>query len=118
MLHSQMKESVSVTPWSPQGPSITSPLLAYPSQPAFIALRGRRLRITSSDYLRSRLDIPQQSRHYSSSARKESEEADLEAARTWFRSFNQSTIPTKVAKTVFVRSSGAGGQKVNKYICQ
>jgi len=42
------------------------------------------------------------------------EEADLEAAREWYRSFSKSSIPTKVAETTFSRSSGPGGQKVNK----
>lgn len=43
-----------------------------------------------------------------------SEAADLDAAREWFQRFNKSTIPSKIAKTTFVRSSGPGGQKTNK----
>ncbi|KAE9369569.1 hypothetical protein N431DRAFT_413709 [Stipitochalara longipes BDJ] len=51
---------------------------------------------------------------YSSWPSSDSEAADLDAARDWFRRFNKSTIPAKIAKTEFSRSGGAGGQKVNK----
>lgn len=57
-------------------------------------------------------------RAYSSRSSSDSEAADLDAAREWFRRFNKSTIPEKIGKTEFSRSSGAGGQKVNKYVEQ
>jgi peptidyl-tRNA hydrolase ICT1 len=43
-------------------------------------------------------------------------EAEYEVARKWYSEFNGSTIPRKIAKTTWVKSSGAGGQKVNKYV--
>jgi hypothetical protein len=57
----------------------------------------------------------QNSKAYSSRTTND-DEADLDAARQWFSSFNKSTIPASIAKTTFSRSSGAGGQKVNKYL--
>ncbi|PMD13965.1 hypothetical protein NA56DRAFT_636668 [Hyaloscypha hepaticicola] len=63
---------------------------------------------------RSLLALLQDCRAYSSRSTSDSEAADLNAAREWFRGFNKSTIPEKISKTEFSRSSGAGGQKVNK----
>jgi peptidyl-tRNA hydrolase ICT1 len=57
----------------------------------------------------------QNSKAYSSRTTND-DEADLDAARQWFSSFNKTTIPASIAKTTFSRSSGAGGQKVNKYL--
>lgn len=42
------------------------------------------------------------------------DEAEYEIARKWFPTFNDSTIPRKLATTKYVHSGGAGGQKVNK----
>lgn len=67
---------------------------------------------------RSLLALLQDCRAYSSRSTSDSEAADLNAAREWFRGFNKSTIPEKIGKTEFSRSSGAGGQKVNKYVEQ
>jgi peptidyl-tRNA hydrolase ICT1 len=65
---------------------------------------------------RGQLAFLQDRRAYSSRSTSDSEAVDLDSAREWFRRFNKSTIPKKIAKTEFSRSSGAGGQKVNKYI--
>jgi peptidyl-tRNA hydrolase ICT1 len=67
---------------------------------------------------RGLLALLQDCRGYSSRSTSDSETADLDAAREWFRGFNKSTIPEKIGKTQFSRSSGAGGQKVNKYVEQ
>jgi len=42
-------------------------------------------------------------------------EADLTAARQWLASFNSETIPRSICDVSFSRSSGPGGQNVNKY---
>lgn len=42
-------------------------------------------------------------------------EADMRAAREWLASFDSKTIPKKLGDVSFSRSSGAGGQNVNKY---
>jgi peptidyl-tRNA hydrolase ICT1 len=65
---------------------------------------------------RGLLALLQDCRAYSARSNSDSEAADLDAAREWFRVFNKSTIPEKIGKTEFSRSSGAGGQKVNKYV--
>lgn len=41
---------------------------------------------------------------------------DNDRARQWFAQLGRDTIPRKIAVTKYVRSSGPGGQKVNKYI--
>ena len=41
-------------------------------------------------------------------------EADMRAAREWFASFDPETIPRKLGDISFSRSSGPGGQNVNK----
>ena len=42
------------------------------------------------------------------------DEADLAEARTWHRSFTDDSLPK--GKTTFSRSSGPGGQHVNKFV--
>lgn len=74
------------------------------------------LKYLSKSPSRGQLALLQDCRAYSSRPSSDSEAADLDAAREWFRRFNKSTIPEKIAKTEFSRSSGAGGQKVNKYV--
>ncbi len=41
-------------------------------------------------------------------------EADMRGAREWLASFDSETIPRKLGDISFSRSSGAGGQNVNK----
>lgn len=72
------------------------------------------LKAWSKSPSRGQLTLLQDCRTYSSRPTSDSEAADLDAAREWFRRFNKSTIPEKIAKTEFSRSSGAGGQAVNK----
>lgn len=43
-----------------------------------------------------------------------STEADLDHARQWLKAFNQSVIPKSVGEVSYSRSSGPGGQNVNK----
>ncbi|KUJ14664.1 uncharacterized protein LY89DRAFT_698343 [Mollisia scopiformis] len=50
----------------------------------------------------------------SSHSKSDDEEADFEAAREWYKGFNKTTIPSKIAETSFSRASGPGGQKTNK----
>ncbi|CZS97962.1 related to Similarity to human DS-1 protein [Rhynchosporium agropyri] len=64
--------------------------------------------------LRGQFVFVQNHRVYSGSSGSESEEADLEAAREWYKGFKKSTIPAKLGQTTYARSSGPGGQKVNK----
>ncbi|KAK1049821.1 hypothetical protein LTR12_013387 [Friedmanniomyces endolithicus] len=42
------------------------------------------------------------------------DEADLSAARTWLSNLNPNTIPRSICQISFSRSSGPGGQNVNK----
>lgn len=41
-------------------------------------------------------------------------EGDMRAAREWLASFDMETIPRKLGDISFSRSSGPGGQNVNK----
>jgi len=41
-------------------------------------------------------------------------EAEYAAARKWVSELNRETIPMSLARISFARSSGAGGQHVNK----
>lgn len=42
------------------------------------------------------------------------DEADFSAARKWLAALNPDTIPQNICEMTFSRSSGPGGQKVNK----
>lgn len=43
------------------------------------------------------------------------DEAELKAARQWLKDLNPETIPQKLCEMSFSRSSGPGGQHVNRY---
>jgi protein subunit release factor B len=43
-------------------------------------------------------------------------EAEYAAARKWLSELNRETIPVSFARISFARSSGAGGQHVNKLV--
>jgi hypothetical protein len=45
-----------------------------------------------------------------------SADSDLELARQWLRSFDSHTIPRHLGQISFSRSSGPGGQNVNKSV--
>jgi hypothetical protein len=45
---------------------------------------------------------------------KEDLEAEYAEARKWVSELNKNTIPISLARASFARSSGAGGQHVNK----
>lgn len=44
--------------------------------------------------------------------------AEHKEARTWLTTFNVDSIPKSAFEVTFSRSSGPGGQNVNKYICE
>jgi len=83
---------------------------------ASIMLHIQLFKSFSKSSCRSQLAFLKDHRAYSSRSGSDSEAADLDAAREWFRKFNKSTIPEKLGKTEFVKSSGPGGQKVNKCV--
>ena len=78
-------------------------------------LLRRAFRSFSANSFQGQLALLRDFSGYSSRSDCDSEAADLDAARQWFQHFNTSTIPAKIAKTTFSRSSGPGGQKTNKY---
>jgi peptidyl-tRNA hydrolase ICT1 len=78
-------------------------------------LQSQTLKSCCTAPFRGQLALLQTCRAYSSRSSNDNEAADLDAARQWFRQFGKSTIPVKIAKTTFSRSSGPGGQKTNKY---
>lgn len=43
------------------------------------------------------------------------DDEDHREARTWLARFNVNTIPKNIGEITFSRSSGPGGQNVNKY---
>ena len=43
------------------------------------------------------------------------DDEDHKEARTWLARFNAHTIPKNICEVSFSRSSGPGGQNVNKY---
>lgn len=46
----------------------------------------------------------------------EASEEDIRAARRWLEKFDPETIPKNICELSFSRSSGPGGQNVNKYV--
>ncbi|TVY86745.1 Peptidyl tRNA hydrolase 4 [Lachnellula willkommii] len=77
-------------------------------------LQCHTLKSICSTARRGQLEFLRNYKTLSYSSRSESEEADLEAARAWFRGFNESTIPTKISTTTGSKSGGSGGQHANK----
>ncbi|QSZ31147.1 hypothetical protein DSL72_000710 [Monilinia vaccinii-corymbosi] len=81
---------------------------------AFVKLTAKllqsSLQVVKPRPLLSNLDLPGPKSYSVQST----DEAEYEAARKWHSEFNDSTIPEKIAKTTYVHSGGAGGQKVNK----
>lgn len=57
-------------------------------------------------------------RGFASSARGNAtaSEEDIAAARRWLTKYNAETIPKSIGEVDFSRSSGPGGQNVNKYV--
>ena len=45
----------------------------------------------------------------------DTDEAELDAARKWLSKLDAETIPRTIGEVSFSRSSGPGGQNVNKY---
>lgn len=69
-------------------------------------------RATSSPALR----CSRASRFYTTrAAQPETSSEDVAAARTWLANLNSDTIPRNLCEVSFSRSSGPGGQNVNKY---
>jgi hypothetical protein len=46
----------------------------------------------------------------------EPDEEELKKARQWLKTFSASTIPRDIGIMTYSRSSGPGGQNVNKYV--
>ena len=49
-------------------------------------------------------------------AQTEFTEEDHEAARVWLQDLDENTIPGKLGEVTYSRSSGPGGQNVNKWV--
>jgi len=64
------------------------------------------------------LRLLQPLRRFASSAnpRSKSADSDVELARQWLKSFDSHTIPRHLGQISFSRSSGPGGQNVNKSV--
>lgn len=59
---------------------------------------------------------PQFRTHATKRTPSEYSEEDLTAARKWLSNLNPDTIPRNLCEITFSRSSGPGGQNVNKYV--
>ena|SRR5271167_3337515 len=55
-------------------------------------------------------------RAFSTSSTKLASEEELSAARRWLQDFNDTTLPRSIGDVSYSRSSGPGGQNVNKYL--
>ena len=58
--------------------------------------------------------VSQSRRAFSSTVRVCSTEAEIDHARRWLKTFDKSVIPQTVGDVSYSRSSGPGGQNVNK----
>lgn len=56
------------------------------------------------------------SRRFATSTARSADSSDLELARRWLRSLNLQSIPRHIGHISFSRSSGPGGQNVNKSV--
>lgn len=77
--------------------------------------------VIGSSSLRVRPILLQVGKSYSSKSSSKStdedeDEDEFESARKWWPTFNEATIPPKMADTEYVKSSGPGGQKTNKSV--
>lgn len=75
------------------------------------------------EYLMLRLARPPASvsrlwttRHFASTLESEADKEKIAAARDWLQRFNAETIPRNIGDVTFSRSSGPGGQNVNKSV--
>jgi peptidyl-tRNA hydrolase ICT1 len=59
---------------------------------------------------------PQFLRAFSATSYAFTTEAEIDSARQWLKTFNKSLIPPTVGDVSYSRSSGPGGQNVNKYV--
>ncbi len=68
--------------------------------------------------LRTRSTSTKQARElsYRIVAGDEGVEAEYAAARKWMSELNKDTVPMSLARISFARSSGPGGQHVNKWV--
>lgn len=55
-------------------------------------------------------------RAFSATVRTPATEAEITSARQWLKTFDKSVIPQTVGDVSYSRSSGPGGQNVNKYV--
>lgn len=63
----------------------------------------------------SLLKLPCRIRYSSSVKSNDINAEEIVAARKWLQGFHSNTIPKSMCSISFSRSSGAGGQHVNKY---
>jgi protein subunit release factor B len=56
-------------------------------------------------------------RAFSNTVSVHTSDTEFDSARQWLRNFNESVIPKTVGDVSYSRSSGPGGQNVNKYAC-
>jgi protein subunit release factor B len=59
---------------------------------------------------------PQCKRAFSITVGAHATEAEITSARQWLKTFDKSVIPETVGDVSYSRSSGPGGQNVNKYV--
>jgi len=45
-------------------------------------------------------------------------EHDISEARKWLMQFNENSLPPNIGDVTYSRSSGPGGQNVNKYVAE
>ena len=74
----------------------------------------RKWALRSLDFKQLPYYIHSVHRRLSNSAKRIDEE-DHREARTWLASFNPNMLPKNICEVTFSRSSGPGGQSVNKY---
>jgi hypothetical protein len=65
---------------------------------------------------RIRASVRLTERAFSTSSTKLASEEELSAARRWLQDFNDTTLPRSIGDVSYSRSSGPGGQNVNKYL--
>lgn len=75
-------------------------------------------RILIGNFVRLHYRLIALSRYLSTSAKSFNDfsESDQSVARDWLAKFNSNTISQKLGEITFSRSSGPGGQNVNKYV--
>ncbi|KAF7505985.1 hypothetical protein GJ744_012332 [Endocarpon pusillum] len=79
-----------------------------------LGLPGLLQQIYPSLVLTTELPLSSKRRNYSQTTSVPNSEADLASARRWIATFTSDSIPRDIGDVSFSRSSGPGGQNVNK----